>query len=131
MHFSTMQLINIHELKPHEEVDPVNLELLTMKIKQDRYWFIPVLVDTDTGIIMDGHHRYNFALRAGFSLIPCYPLSYSSDKVRVFGWKSGAPFPYQRIIDKVKSGSVFPPKTTRHVFDMIFDTVKIKIESLY
>lgn len=131
MHFSTMRLMNIHELKPHEDVDPINLNLLTMKINQDRYWFIPVLVDKDTGIIMDGHHRYNFAIQTGLSVIPCYQLSYSSDKVRVFDWKSGAPFSNQRIIDKVHSGSVFPPKTTRHEFDMVFDTVKIEIESLY
>ncbi|MGR7464312.1 transcriptional regulator [Klebsiella aerogenes] len=131
MHIPAMRLMNIHDLKPHEEVDPVNLNLLTMKINHDRFWFIPVLIDQDTSIIMDGHHRYNFALQAGLSVIPCYQLSYSSDKVRVYDWKSGAPFSCQRIIDKVSSGSVFPPKTTRHVFDMVFDTVKIEIGSLY
>ncbi|MEZ2605026.1 hypothetical protein [Kluyvera intermedia] len=131
MHFSAMQLINIHELKPHEEIDPINLSLLSEKIYRDRYWFTPVLMDEHTGIIMDGHHRYNFALQAGFSVIPCYQLSYSSDKVRVFDWKSGAHFPNQWIIDKVNSGTVFPPKTTRHVFDIVFDTVKIEIGTLY
>lgn len=131
MHFSAMELIDLHKLRPHEEVNPINLDILSKKINQDGYWFIPVVIDEETKIIMDGHHRYNFALKAGFSVIPCYQLSYSSGKVRVFDWVSGKPFSNKKIIEKVNSGSVFPAKTTRHEFDMVFDTVKIEITSLF
>jgi len=125
-----MQLVELNKLKPHEEIDPINLDLVTSKIMDDGFWFIPIIVDKGTGIIMDGHHRYNFALQSGFSVIPCYQLSYSSEKVKVFDWRSGAPFPNERIIEKVNAGLIFPPKTTRHVFDMVFDTVQIEIERL-
>ena len=131
MHFSAMRLMNVHKLRPHEEVDPVNLGILSIKIIQEGYWFIPILVDDETGIIMDGHHRYAFALQAGLSVIPCYQLSYSSDKVKIFDWKSGEPFSEKRIIEKVNSGLLFPAKTTRHEFDMVFDTVKIEIGRLF
>lgn len=131
MRFSAMKLIDVHKLRPHEEVDPINLDMLATKINREGYWFIPVLIDQETKIIMDGHHRYNFALQAGLSVIPCYQLSYSSGKVKVFDWVSGEPFSNTKIIEKVNSGSVFPAKTTRHEFDMVFDTVKIEISSLF
>ncbi|MEN4892414.1 ParB N-terminal domain-containing protein [Erwinia billingiae] len=130
MHHTSMRLLQLNKLKPHEDIDPASLDLIASKILGDGFWFIPIVIDEATGIIMDGHHRYNFAVRSGFSVIPCYELSYSSEKVKVFDWRSGEPFSNERIIEKVNEGLIFPPKTTRHVFDMVFDTVQVEIRSL-
>lgn len=130
MHYSAMRLFDINKVIPHEDIDPINLDLISSKILEDGFWFIPVIIDEETGIIMDGHHRYNFAVQSGFSVIPCYQLSYSSEKVKVFDWRSGAPFSNERIFEKVNEGLLFPPKTTRHVFDMVFDTVRVELKIL-
>ncbi|MEN4739115.1 transcriptional regulator [Pantoea agglomerans] len=130
MHYSAMRLLDINKVIPHEDIDPINLDLISSKILEDGFWFIPVIIDEETGIIMDGHHRYNFAVQSGFSVIPCYQLSYSSEKVKVFDWRSGAPFSNERIFEKVNEGLLFPPKTTRHVFDMVFDTVRVELKIL-
>ncbi|MGV2876691.1 transcriptional regulator [Pantoea vagans] len=130
MHYSAMRLLDINKIIPHEDIDPINLDLVSSKILEDGFWFIPVIIDEETGIIMDGHHRYNFAVQSGFSVIPCYQLSYSSEKVKVFDWRSGAPFSNERIFEKVNEGLLFPSKTTRHVFDMVFDTVRVELKTL-
>lgn len=130
MHYSAMRLFDINKVIPHEDIDPINLDLISSKILEDGFWFIPVIIDEETGIIMDGHHRYNFAVQSGFSVIPCYQLSYSSEKVKVLDWRSGAPFSNERIFEKVNEGLLFPPKTTRHVFDMVFDTVRVELKIL-
>ncbi|ENO1077282.1 hypothetical protein [Enterobacter asburiae] len=131
MNHENMKLIDLKKLRPHEEIDPVALQMLSGKIIRDGYWMTPVIIDKDTGIIMDGHHRYNFAVQFGLSIIPCYELSYSSGTIQVYDWKSGAIFPEKKIIEHVNAGKAFPPKTTRHVFDIIFDPVKVELTSLY
>ncbi|KLU15849.1 hypothetical protein AFK69_03020 [Xenorhabdus sp. GDc328] len=126
-----VKLVSIKDLYPHEETDPINFAVLLDKINQEGQWRIPLIIDRDTGIIMDGHHRYNVAAILGFSVVPCYEMSYLSEKVIILDWKTGAPFCYKRIIDYVKSGRVFPPKTTRHYFTEIFDAVRINLNELY
>ncbi|MEQ1966509.1 transcriptional regulator [Xenorhabdus nematophila] len=126
-----MKLVNLKKLHPHEEINPINLAILLEKIHREGQWRIPLIIDKDTGIIMDGHHRYHVAVISGFSVAPCYEMSYSSEKVMVFDWKTGHSFCYKRIIDCVKSGRLFPPKTTRHYFTETFDVVRIKLDELY
>ncbi|MDC9594782.1 ParB N-terminal domain-containing protein [Xenorhabdus sp. IM139775] len=126
-----MKLVNLKTLYPHEETDPVSLAILLDKINQEGQWTNPLIIDRYTRIIMDGHHRYNVAVILGFSVVPCYETSYSSKKVTVLDWKTGEPFCYKRIIDCVKSGRIFPPKTTRHYFTELFDKVRINLDELY
>ncbi|MDE9483929.1 transcriptional regulator [Xenorhabdus bovienii] len=126
-----MKLVNLEKLHPHEETDPINLVILLEKIHREGQWRIPLIIDKDTGIIMDGHHRYNVAVISGFLVVPCYEMSYSSGKVMIFDWETGHSFCYKRIIDCVKSGRLFPPKTTRHYFTETFDVVRVKLDELY
>lgn len=128
---SEMKLIDIKLLHPHEEIDPFQISLLNKKINKEGKWSIPIIIDRDTHIIMDGHHRYRFAQTAGFSVIPCYEMSYSSANVKVFYWKNGEPFSYRKIVNVVKCGHIFPAKTTRHYFNEIFDEVEVNLKQLY
>lgn len=131
MVYAEMRLIDVQSLRPHEETDPVNFLIVSKKIHRDAFWHIPIIVDRDTGIIMDGHHRYQFALNSGFTVVPCYQMSYSSDLVKITHWKTGLPLSPQKIVEYVCAGKKFPPKTTRHVFNVMFDTVNIDFKKLY
>lgn len=131
MIITDMKLFDIKSLHPHEEIDPLQLNLLSKKINKEGKWIIPIIIDRETHIIMDGHHRYSFAQKSGFSLIPCYEMSYSSEGVQVFDWKTGAPFSYQKIVEIVKYGKTFPSKTTRHYFKEKFETVEVNLNQLY
>lgn len=126
-----VKLVDINFLRPHEDIDEANLTSLTEKIHKNGAWDTPIIIDKESGIIMDGHHRYNFALTSGLSRVPCYEMSYSSEKVRVYDWKTGLPFAYQQIFKSVESGKIFPSKTTRHDFSEQFATVNIELTRLY
>lgn len=125
-----VELIKLYRLKPHEQISPTHLSLLAEKINQDCRWLVPIIIDKDTGIIMDGHHRYHIAFQLGFTRIPCYQMSYHSDDVKIYHWQTSQPFDYRKILNIVASGKVFPPKTTHHVFDKLFDKVNIEFDDL-
>ncbi|MBW8024447.1 hypothetical protein E0H95_26860 [Pseudomonas syringae pv. tomato] len=79
MIISNVKLVDICLLKPHEHVDESDLKCLTEEINKHGFWHVPIIFDKESGVIMDGHHRYNFALISGFSKIPSYEMSYRSE----------------------------------------------------
>lgn len=75
--------IAIGLLKPHEEICPVHLRNLTAQIKKDGCVKDPIIVDKDTMVILDGHHRYNLLKLSGYNFVPCCLVDYQSDDIGV------------------------------------------------
>ena len=53
-----VELAPIMWLKPHEEVKPRNVDTLHEMTLRWSAYTKPLLVDRETGTILDGHHRY-------------------------------------------------------------------------
>ena len=60
-----VELVTLSWLKPHEEVKPKNVDVLHEMTLRWNAYTKPLLVDRDTGTILDGHHRYHVAKRIG------------------------------------------------------------------
>ena len=63
-----MLLSSIDGLLPHEEVIPKNLNRMMRWLVKTGRFMQPILVDGDSKVILDGHHRWN-AAKALLSLI--------------------------------------------------------------
>ncbi|MEM0061151.1 MAG: hypothetical protein QW726_04380, partial [Fervidicoccaceae archaeon] len=50
-------LANIGDLLPHEMISEQTVNLVQKMIASDGAFKVPVLVDSEFGIILDGHHR--------------------------------------------------------------------------
>lgn len=46
----------------------------------------PVVVDAATGLVVDGTHRVEAALKLGIPRIPVYAVDYFSEKIELHGW---------------------------------------------
>ena len=72
-------LVDIGWLKPHEEVKNRNRDkLLDMTIRWGGFTK-PLVVDSVTGSILDGHHRYSVALSLNLKRIPVILIDYLAD----------------------------------------------------
>ncbi|PIY69067.1 hypothetical protein COY90_02555 [Candidatus Roizmanbacteria bacterium CG_4_10_14_0_8_um_filter_39_9] len=67
-----ISIINNKLLKEHEQIIPGHLDELYQKIKNDGYISAPLIVDKNTLIILDGHHRFNVLKLLGMSSSPVY-----------------------------------------------------------
>lgn len=65
-------IINNHLLKPHEKISIVHLRRLMKQIKKDGFIKNPIIVDKNTMIILDGHHRFNVSKMLKLSSSPVY-----------------------------------------------------------
>ncbi|PIN76954.1 hypothetical protein COV17_00170, partial [Candidatus Woesearchaeota archaeon CG10_big_fil_rev_8_21_14_0_10_36_11] len=65
-----VQIVPIDTLKPLEKVFPNHLSNLNNLLLRDGFVKAPLLVDKNTGIVLDGSHRYIFFLMHGYKTVP-------------------------------------------------------------
>ena len=79
-------LVDIDELRHHEELIPELLEELAAEIERDGYLKHPVIVDEETMVVIDGSHRIE-ALRAlGCRRVPACLVRYRDPRITVGCW---------------------------------------------
>jgi len=108
-------LINIEELKEHEEIRPDYLEELKNEILSDGILKMPIAVDKHTYIILDGHHRLHALKKIGCKKIPVILVDYQSPEIEVIPWREGETITKEMIIRTSLTGNRMPPKTSRHM----------------
>jgi hypothetical protein len=105
----------IEELKEHEEIRPDYLEALENEILSDGILKMPIAVDQNTCIILDGHHCLQALKRIGCIKIPVVLVDYQSPNIKVIGWRQGESLTKEIIIDTALTGRKMPSKTSKHM----------------
>jgi len=117
------QIVPITVLRPLEMVFPSHLENLGEMIQSSGIVTSPIIADEETGIVLDGSHRYIFFLSQGYKKVPVKFVDYLDENIRV-----GTHLMHRHIIDggtgiskgevikRGLSGDLFPPRTTRNFF---------------
>ena len=118
-----VKIIPIDKLKPLELVFPNHLRILSEMINVSKVINSPIIADRDTGVVLDGSHRYIFFLGNGYKEAPVKFVNYMDENIRV-----GTHLMHRHIIDDTTgiskrevlergiSGRLFPPRTTRNFF---------------
>ncbi len=79
-------MVNIEELKPHEEViDPI-VGSLANEILDERLLRDPLVVDQEDYIILDGMHRFNSLTLLKCRFVPSCLVDYDSPQIKVGSW---------------------------------------------
>lgn len=59
-------------IKPHENFSPDHFQELRQQIIHDGLIKSPIIVDKNTMILLDGHHRFNVLKSLGMTSSPVY-----------------------------------------------------------
>ena len=77
---NNVTLVSIDNVNPHEEItEPTYLESLIRSIKESKVFNEPVIIDKNTYVILDGHHRYLSLKKLGAKYLPAVLLDYLND----------------------------------------------------
>jgi hypothetical protein len=129
--FAELSLINIDELKLHEVVNSPHLRELQAQISRDGYLKVPIIVDKNSLVILDGHHRLNCCKNLGFKRIPCMLVDYFGDsEITVSSRRKNFKITKRIVIAAGLTGSLFPYKTTKHFVPYKFKNLFIPLTSL-
>ena len=126
-------LVSLDWLKPHEEIKIKNRDKLLEMTKKWGGFTKPLLVDSHSGAILDGHHRHSVAVSLGLKRVPEILIDYmGNDDVSVAPWPGGGleTISKQDVIDMSLSGDLYPPKTSRHTISNHLPPIHILLEEL-
>lgn len=126
---SILKLIEPSKLIPHEETHEDKVKEIIDSFETTGLWMQPIMVDSGSLVLMDGHHRRQAAIRMKLIVIPCLMLSY--DLVSLEFWNNCQACEPETLISNAKSGKLLPPKTTRHIAQITFSMNPVKIASLF
>lgn len=110
-------LEQINKLRPHEEVRFLRVLWIIIQILVSKDFSKPILIDSKTKTILDGHHRFWAAKILGLKRIPCYCVDYLYDNsVLVHARRPEIKVNKKTVINTAMSNKVLPYKTTRHEY---------------
>ena len=128
-----VSLVPLEWLKPHEEIKTKNRDKLLEMTKKWGGFTKPMLVDSQTGAILDGHHRHSVAICLGLKRAPVILIDYmTDDEITVDVWP-GCGLEHitkQEVIDKSLSADLYPPKTSKHTISNHMPPIHVLLEVL-
>ncbi|MCS7369232.1 MAG: hypothetical protein NDF57_05935 [archaeon GBS-70-058] len=81
-----LALVSVDMLYPHEEIIPSILNRLVEDIRDCGVFKDPIMVDSNSNVVLDGMHRLAASKVIGFKWIPVCYVDYMSDRVKVYRW---------------------------------------------
>jgi len=105
----------VEKLTAHEETNPQRLLEVRTDIAERGILKLPLLVDRVSGIILDGHHRFQALRDLGKKTVPVRLVNYRSSAIQVFPRRCDIPVTKEIVLATGRAHQLFPEKTTRHV----------------
>jgi ABC-type enterochelin transport system ATPase subunit len=130
---ASFQIVEIGKLKIHEEVKDDYLRELAATIERDGCVKVPIVADDTHYVILDGHHRIEALRLLGCKKAPVYLVDYSDSDVIVDVWPGAVvkEVKKEEVIERGLNGDLFPPKTTKHVFNFDIQEKSVDLRELY
>ena len=125
-------LVETVSLRGHEEVIPDNLETRTSKLLSKGF-YKPIIVDRESMVILDGHHKWTAAKSLGLARVPVIMVDYLIDEgVLVDVWPDCGKESVTKteVLEMGVSGDMFPPKTSRHTLPFKIHSIRIPLSEL-
>lgn len=128
--YNKIELVDTSKLKRIEDYNPVRANKLKDKILNDNIFSVPIIVEKDNFMILDGHHRFEVAKMLGFKKIPAIVVDYNDISV----WTLRKEIPINQKYVKeyvVDNNNIYPYKTVKHKYPFIIPTISYSLEELY
>ncbi len=107
-------ILRINELRVHELIQRKKVEELKEDILREGRIKRPILVDENTLVVIDGHHRLQALKELGCKFIPALLVDYRSSDICVEPWRDCDIISKEDVIKAGLTGRPFPPKTSKH-----------------
>jgi L-serine kinase (ADP) len=109
-----VEMVETIRLRHIEGYSAKRVSWLHDKILKEGIWTVPLALDQEHNLVLDGQHRMEVALSIGLKRVPAVKYDYSS--VKVWSLRKNYEFDWARVVDTVLSGTIYPYKTVKHEF---------------
>jgi hypothetical protein len=110
----SIKFVTVETLIHIEDFSPARVEWLADKIQSEGFWTVPIKVERNLCLVMDGQHRMEAAKKLGLRVVPAVELDYAD--VEVWSLREGYEVKPELIVQRALSGEIYPYKTAKHKF---------------
>ena len=107
-------LVDTHKLKHIEGFSKKRALWLEKKIVKEGLWTVPLKIESENFLVMDGQHRMEVAISLGLQQVPC--LLYTYDEVELWSLRDQYEVTPEIILERVLAENILPYKTAKHAF---------------
>jgi len=112
---SRLVFIDPDELHAHEAVKEGHVRRIVEMIKRTGFFHPPLLIDCESKVVLDGHHRLRASRALGCRKVPCYCVDYlNDDSVSLESWRPEITITKKQVVEMGLGDDLYPFKTTRH-----------------
>jgi len=125
-------LVDVQKLLAHERTDHARFIEVCSQIRTQGVVRRPVIVDKDSRVILDGHHRVKALKELGAIKVPVLYVRYQDIGIRVYLRRKELLMDMvkQYVVERAKLHKLFPSKTTRHVIHTGSGTCCVRVTDL-
>lgn len=109
-----IELVDVEKLKPIEDYDVNRISAVREAVVKGGFWTQPLVIERDSFLVLDGHHRLELAKNLGLKRLPVIRFDYS--EVDIWTLKEEIPIDKNKVIANAISGRIYPYKTVKHKF---------------
>ena len=109
-----VELWPVNQLIHIEGYSQKRVDWLLEKVIREKEWTVPLKIEIEHSLVMDGQHRMEVAKKLGLKNVPVVRLSY--EEVEVWSLRDNHLVDSQSIISRSLSGDIYPYKTAKHSF---------------
>ncbi len=110
-----LSYIPINKLKIHERVNLSREKEIRNDIKDKRVLRNPLIVDLNTMIILDGHHRFLALKKLRAKRIPVYLVDYRDSSIKVSSRRKNYKLSKLEIVFRGLNNNPLPYRTSKHL----------------
>ena len=120
------ELLDLDLLKPHEELDPNELEAFIESVTSSSIFWKAALISKEGYVILDGHHRWAGLKKLNAKVMPCILLDYvNNPEVKVYTWYPFIVGSLNHLIDVLKN-----IEEIEIIYESNKDTIVEKVENM-
>ena len=110
-----LSFIPIEGLLPHENIDLFHVRELSNELKRDLVQKTPIIVDINTNVIIDGHHRTAALALLNVKCVGAICLDYLNDSlIQLDFWKPNIKLSKTEVLRAGLQKALLDVKTTKH-----------------
>jgi hypothetical protein len=121
-------LVPVSRLVHIEGYSDKRVAWLMQKIVEEGVWTKPLALDDRHGLVLDGQHRMEVALRLGLLHVPAVAVAYAT--VAVWSLRPNHAFDWERVTERALAGKPYPYKTVKHRFPFALPPCAIPLSEL-
>ncbi len=109
-----IERVPVERLRHIEGFSKKRVDWLVKKIQREGIWRIPIALDEQYDLVLDGQHRMEAAKQLGLKWVPAVRYIYAD--IKVWSLRPNHSFDWKLVTERALAGDIYPYKTVKHNF---------------